>query len=223
MRGSLLKAVDAVNESFFYNRTIPVPEVKKIVRLIESRLGKPGSYKGMPAPTEQDFKDGIRLFTGETPAPRSAQHILGEEACRALLLLEGKRARPVLAPAWERMGALLSGYDRSRMKYPDFFCCPKCTCGLLRHLSAGGLPKQEAWLERGLKGVRSMRDNRGGWRMFPFHYTLFTLLEIDSPAARKELDYAARCCETEAMKKVSANNPYAQRRRDVAIKALGRL
>lgn len=220
---SLVKTVDFINASFFYNRPIPGPARSGALRFITSRLGKPGSYAGMPAPTEKDLRGGIRLFTGETPSPRSGRHILGEEACRALLLLAGKTAKTILEPAWMEMGTVLGGYDRSGMKYPDFFCCPKCTCGLLRHLSAGGIPRHQAWLERGLRGIRSMRDGKGGWNLFSFHYTVFTLLEIDLPPARKELAYAAVRCEKEAARKAPAGNIYSQRRLDVVKKALGNL
>ena len=41
------------------------------------------------APTYKDYKEGGRLFTGERISSRvGTGHILGEEACRALLLLD---------------------------------------------------------------------------------------------------------------------------------------
>jgi hypothetical protein len=219
MSASLAKTVDHVNETLFYQKPIDAAEGNRIVLFIRGRLGLSGSYEGMPAPSKEDLRHGIRLFTGDTPSPRSARHILGEEACRAVLLLAGKKANTILEPAWERMGAVLDSYDRSGKKYPDLFCCPKCTCGLLRHLSAGGLPKQWGWLEKGLSGIRSMRDGKGGWNMFPFHYTLFTLLDIDLPAARKELAYAARRCEKEAAGRFP-KGMYPKRRLDVMLRVL---
>ena len=42
----------------------------------------------MFAPTNEDYTEGVRLFTGERISSRvGTGHILGEEACRALLLL----------------------------------------------------------------------------------------------------------------------------------------
>ena len=43
----------------------------------------------MFAPTNEDYTEGVRLFTGERISSRvGTGHILGEEACRALLLLD---------------------------------------------------------------------------------------------------------------------------------------
>ena len=56
---------------------------------LAGRQGLSGSYAGMFAPTSTDYAEGIRLFTGERIASGAATgHILGEEACRALLLLD---------------------------------------------------------------------------------------------------------------------------------------
>ena len=43
----------------------------------------------MFSPTNEDYPEGVRLFTGERISSRvGTGHILGEEACRALLLLD---------------------------------------------------------------------------------------------------------------------------------------
>ena len=43
----------------------------------------------MFAPTNEDYTEGVRLFTGERISSRvGTGHILGEETCRALLLLD---------------------------------------------------------------------------------------------------------------------------------------
>ena len=43
----------------------------------------------MFAPSNEDYTEGVRLFTGERISSRvGTGHILGEEACRALLLLD---------------------------------------------------------------------------------------------------------------------------------------
>jgi hypothetical protein len=64
----------------------------------------------MFAPTERDFRAGIRLFTGERVTSGAAtSHILGEEACRALLLLntDVKKAREALQRAIRSMDSRL--------------------------------------------------------------------------------------------------------------------
>jgi hypothetical protein len=85
---SLSAALDALNEALFYGRRLTNGEKEEAARWIASRQGLPGSYSGMIAPTERDFRDGAKMFTGEGIKTRAGcAHILGEEACRALILL----------------------------------------------------------------------------------------------------------------------------------------
>jgi hypothetical protein len=86
---SLAATVDEVNESFFFGRSLPLATRRKVATWIGGRQGLAGSYAGMPAPTQQDFAEGIRVFTGESvPSRVGTAHVLGEEACRALILLD---------------------------------------------------------------------------------------------------------------------------------------
>jgi hypothetical protein len=86
---SLGKTLDAVNDALIFGRSIPNAEAQRVAKWIACRRGLPGSYAGMFAPTEKDYADGITLFTGERISSVAATgHILGEEACRALLLLD---------------------------------------------------------------------------------------------------------------------------------------
>jgi len=110
-KSSLARTLDAVNEALFFGENIPKAESRRVVAWIASRQGLPESYAGMFAPTPGDFEEGIRLFTGERISTRAATgHILGEEACRALLLLDdGSRdAREALARASRSMDSLLA-------------------------------------------------------------------------------------------------------------------
>lgn len=86
---SLARTLDAVNDALFFDRQIPKNEGRRAAEWLAGRQGLPGSYAGMFAPTPGDFSDGIQLFTGERISSRAATgHILGEETCRALLLLD---------------------------------------------------------------------------------------------------------------------------------------
>jgi hypothetical protein len=90
---SLGRTLDAVSEAIFYDRSIPGAEAHRVAAWIAGRRGLQGSYAGMFAPTAQDYAEGIRLFTGERISSGAATgHILGEEACRALIQL-GSTAR----------------------------------------------------------------------------------------------------------------------------------
>ncbi len=87
-KNSLAKTIDAVNEALFFGYRILETESRRVVQWLASRQGLPGSYSGMFAPTPLDFESGIRLFTGEQITSGAAtSHILGEESCRAILLL----------------------------------------------------------------------------------------------------------------------------------------
>jgi len=60
-----------------------------------------------------------------------------------------------------------------------------------RHLSAGGLSKPRARLGDGVRILSEHRDGKGGWRRFPFHYTLLGLCELTGKVVAEELQYAA--------------------------------
>jgi hypothetical protein len=71
----------------------------------------------MFAPTTKDFARGIKLFTGERISSGAATgHILGEEACRVLLLLNADVpvATEALARASRSMDKRLSQSEAGR-------------------------------------------------------------------------------------------------------------
>ena len=86
---SLTATVDAVNAAFFYGEKTTAADRQKAARWIASRQGLPGSYGDMFAMTEGDSAEGVRIFTGqEVGSGGGARHVLGEETCRALRLLD---------------------------------------------------------------------------------------------------------------------------------------
>jgi len=225
--GSLSSTLDAVNEAFFYGRPWPKPERERVARWIAGRQGMPGSYRGfMFAPTENDFKEGVVLFSGERLRTRAGlAHILGEEACRALILLGAATAsaRRALEAAAAGMTAALNKAAESERWHsrPGEYCCGRCTVALWRHLAAGGLKdaRAERWLAAGMRTLRSHRDGKGQWRRFPFYYTLLALSDISLASAVEEMRYAAPACER-YLKKPSTHDPFDQRRRLLAERIL---
>ena len=221
-QNSLSKTVDAVNEAFFFGQTIPAPERRAAVRWIASRQGMPGAYGSLFAGFESERSAGIRVFTGERITSASARHILGEESCRALLLLVGKDpsvpAALTRATQWmiERVSQAAVGSGRNSL---GTYCCGKCTVGLWRNILAGGLDRQEQRLAIGLAQLRTVRDRSGEWRAFPFWYTVLALTEMNRPEARAELRYAAARIEGEA-DRPPGSTPYARRRNALARLAL---
>lgn len=187
---SLSETVDAVSELFVEGEKLAVGERREIALWIASRQGLPGAYANTFAGFDAERKRGIQLFTGERATSASARHILGEETCRVLHLL-GVRDRVVQRALDAATAGLMQALERAacdpRHTNPGTFCCGKCTVGLWRHLIAGGLDRQEERLDQGVRALRSRRDGRGGWRTFPFWYTVLALSEIDLPVAAAEL------------------------------------
>ena len=116
---SLAATVDAVNDALFFGRRIPREEARRVAVWLAGRRGLPQSYAGMFAPTPMDFSRGIRLFTGERISSGAATgHILGEEACRTLLLLDAgvPQADEALARASRSMDKRLDQSESLRGK-----------------------------------------------------------------------------------------------------------
>jgi len=219
---SLAATLDAVNELFFYGRSLLSKLAReRVATWIAARQGKPGSYANMFAPTENDFKGGVRLFTGEMLRSRGGTaHILGEEACRALILLDVSSAGVHMALEQANLGMMnrlrqseVSGYTRG------MYCCGTCTCSLWRHLVVGGLGHAERRLKAGMKALKQHRDGKGKWRRFPFYYTLLALSEIDLSSAIEEMRYASRACER-FLKHSYRKDKVSQRRRQLVERIL---
>ena len=112
---SLAGTIDATSDALFFGRRIPRDEARRVAMWLAGRQGLPGSYAGMFAPMPRDCAQGIRLFTGERISSGAATgHILGEEACRALLLLDVdlQKARSALDRATRSMDERLTDSEK---------------------------------------------------------------------------------------------------------------
>ena len=220
---SLASTLDALNEVFFLGRSVPKAEKKSLARWLASRQGLSGAYRGMFAPTQTDYRRGIKLFTGEKVTSGAAiGHILGEETSRALIVIDGSlpEAREALKNSNKGMiKALMSCDTTARVR--GFYCCGTCTAALWRHLAVGGLSKSKQRLVDGLRVLKKYRDGTGKWRRFPFYYTLLALSEIDRKLAADEIRYVAPVCER-LVKRYKAKNKIAQRRRTLLERILAR-
>jgi hypothetical protein len=220
---SLASTLDVLNEVFFTGQALSKGERNEAARWIASRQGMKGAYRGMYAPTPLDYRRGIRLFTGERVVSGAAiGHILGEEASRALILLNGNSviANETLEKSNKGiMRALMSCETPTRVR--GFYCCGTCTAALWRHLAVGGLNKSRKRLGAGLKVLRKYRDGNGKWRRFPFYYTLLALSEIDDERAIDEMRYAAPVCER-LVRRYRAISRLAVRRRMVLERVLAK-
>ena len=116
---------------------------------------------------------------------------------------------------------MLSAIERSRGKgyaTNGMYCCGTCTPAYWRHLAVGGLVDGEREISSGLNTLKKHRLEEGGWRRFPFNWTVAALVEIGDPA-KEELRDAANRLERMAGKKIG-EDPYSNRRKLIAEKAL---
>jgi hypothetical protein len=216
---SLNATIDAVDEAFFIGRRLSKADRVEAARWIAGRQGLPGSYQGMFAPTKRDFERGMQFFTGETMTTGGGTaHVLSEEACRALILLDVDEAgvREAVRRATENITPHLESLDGPRA---GFFCCGKCTVAYWRHLAVGGLDHAERRLAAGMKHLATRRQDNGRWGFYPFWYALLALTEIELPSARRELEHAAAVCER-ILKRKPVDDLFAARRRALAERVL---
>ena len=195
---SLGDTLDAVNAVLFENLSLSDDERAAAAAWIANRPGLPGSYAGMFAPTKYDYAFGALTFTGETIVSHAgAGHILSEEACYALsrLVVDSLEVREALKRA---LRGIFQRLDQAEVQgiFSGVHCCGMCTVALWRHFSASGVREDQRRLEHGLAALNRARDGKGRWRRFPYHYTLLALSEIDLPAAREEICYAAKGVES---------------------------
>ena len=218
---SLAATLDAVEDAFFFGRPLTAAHRGQVALWIAGRQGLPGSYAEMFAPGRRDW-NGIAVFTGETIATRAGtSHILGEEACRALIQLNSIQAavRNRLALAMQGMMHRLQPSGVRAKSVGGMYCCGICSVAMWRHLIVGGLSQSQRRLVAGMKALKVHHDGNGRWRRFPFWYTLLALTEINLSGARMEMRYAAPQCER-YLRHSRSNGKYTQRRRLVAERIL---
>jgi hypothetical protein len=214
---SLQNTVDQINEALLSGEALSPDSALEAARWIAGRQGLKGSYRGSFAPTERDFAEGIRMFTGERLVYASARHILGEEAARAAWLLG--REDPVVREAYQKAVDWMRGIPDTHSN--GTFCCGHCTPAFWRHFWVGDFEGKEEFLVKGLRFLGTRHDEQGGWLRYPFAYTVYALTEIELEGAVAELRYARPRMERSL--KSSRAGVVAQRRKLVMERALERV
>ena len=218
---SLNATLDAMNVAFFDKLALSANEREQTAVWNAARQGQPGSYAGLPAPTAQDFADGLTTFAGERLRTRAGTaHILGEEGCRALLLLKVnlQEVKAALKRATDGIEQRIAVCERSGAA-AGTYCCGICSCSYWRHLAAGGLSRNEERLAAGMRALRAERLDNGRWRRFPFFYTLLTLQDVGPELAGAELQHAAPACER-YLRARPVGTEHGRRRRRLAERVL---
>ncbi|MFB3895401.1 MAG: hypothetical protein ACE14V_03760 [bacterium] len=225
-QNSLAVTIDAINEKIFFNQPISGSEKKEVAIWLAGRQGLPGSYAGMFAPTKSDISLGFKVFTGEPVRTGAAtRHILGEETCRVLIVLgiKSPEVKKALASATEGIESRIMD-SVSRGYQIGTYCCGICTDSFWRHLAVGGMPQldPDKWFAAGMKYLHSLQKGDGEWQRYPFFYTLLALNELDTPAAVKELKYAAPKLE-QYLKRANQKGKYSERRKVLAERILNKI
>jgi hypothetical protein len=222
---SLSRTVDSVAALGWDGAILPAAQCLDVARWIAARQGLPGAYADTFAGFAGELERGIVVFTGERITSASARHILGEETSRALRQLDvadGAVRRALDRANAGLMGCLERAARDPRNTNPGRYCCGKCTVGLWRNLQAGNLDRSEERLSKGIGELRGRRKGEQEWRAYPFWYTVLALTGVDLPESRRELGYAAPRLEPVARKR-RPSTLYAQRRQDLARRALARI
>ena len=211
---SLGRTLDSLNEAFFFHDPISDADRDAVVCWIAGRHGDSTASEGyLFAPTEQDYADGVALFTGErVHAEPNVKYVLGLEALHALTLLgpPTAAARAAIAQASGYATRLLSEREANGSQMGSYRCAA-CTRALWRCIAAGSIRGKEAWLEEGLRELKECRTLDGSWHSAPYYYTLLTLLEIGEPA-HGELKYAVPRAER-LLRRLKQDDPISCRRR----------
>ena len=220
---SLANTLDAVNGALFHHEHLTEANRRQLAGWIAGRRGKPGSYAGMFAPTGEDLRNGIRVYTGEQIGSGAGiRHILGEEACRALILLdvEDNTIRQALEQATAGILGRLRQTEESG-KVHGLFCCGMCSVAYWRNAMVGGLDRSEERLTAGIVALKAHRTDDGRWRRFPFYYTLLALSEMSIRPALGEMRHAAPLLERYVKRKVQ-DNRFSERRRVISERILAK-
>jgi hypothetical protein len=215
---SLAATLDAANAVLFAGRKLPPGQQEELARWLAGRQWQAGPYAGLFAPTEADYQEGVRLFTGEPLRTKlAARSVLSAEAARLLALL-GLPGEWTAGPLRRVRVPLLQACYAQGCAVGE---CAHAQVALMRYLALGEIDDAEQRLAAHLLVLVQHRDGRGRWKRFPFYYTLLTLSEIDLAAALAELRYAAPAAER-CLERSPADGPLARRRRLAVQRALAR-
>lgn len=205
---SLVEIVDRINEIEQQGELLTVDQKEKANQILKKFYSGDPNYLGLTIP-EYDFEQGGQLFTGERLHTRMGIHtVLSLEVCRAILSLTGFQ---------DDLKAMIDEIDHRLLRkcYVKDYCvmgeCVFAALAFWRYLLVSDWPDRELRIQNYVRILRENRDGFGGWKHFPFYYTLFVLQETQLPDAREELAYALPACQTH-LPNLVIREPFRSRR-----------
>jgi hypothetical protein len=225
VKNSLAKTVDNIDELLFLRKKINRTDISKATHFILGRTNKPGSYENMPAPTEYDFKNGLKLFTGEKVTSNAGiAHILGHEALRTAYILttDMPNLRKEVESATNFIVRRIKDAPKQQ-RLNGLYCCSTCSCALWRHIAAGNMLGCKKMLKFGIKHLADSQDSKGRWKGFPFYYTLLVLSESVISPATVQLRYAYAKTLNRSLTGIKGADKYSKRRKMLLQKIINKL
>jgi len=214
---SLFQTVDRVEEALLFGREITIDEKIDIANFIANRQGKPHAYANMFAPTDEDLKQDLILFTGEKITSRVGKcHMIAQEASFVLRKLNVQTF--AVKEALEKSDSSFLDMMHQVLNNPKYkheygtYCCKSCSCGFWLNLGSGGLGNDTDLLKAGLNFLKHHRDSKGQWKGFPYYYTLYVLHTLNAELAKEEILYTAPAIERRLHKNQSIKSKYDLRR-----------
>jgi len=189
---SLSETIDAISSRLSSGERLSAAEREEAVAWLLGRQRRAGRCSGMFEPFREEVDRGVRLFTGERLRTRGASwSVLTLESARILSLLGGghENVREALSRTSVAMGHAC--FATSHCVIGE---CAHSSIAYLRDVAADRSGRRRKWIEKHLAVIRDHRDGLGRWKRFPFYYTLLALLEVGTPAANAELEYARPAC-----------------------------
>lgn len=158
---SLAKTLDAINEGFFYDHQFSASQIEETAQWLCKRQIRTGKKVGLFAPTAVDYREGVKLFTGERLTTKLAtDNILSQETARALLLfaMPSEEVQKAIVQANQRMFGSC---------YATEYCalgeCRHSSIGFMRYLAVGKPNGHQQRLQRYIAILRQHRDGKGRW------------------------------------------------------------
>jgi hypothetical protein len=213
---SLSETIDAVSARLAEGKPLPAVEREDVVAWLLGRQIQVGRGGGMFAPFPGEYEAGVRLFTGERLRTRVAmRNVLTLESARILSALAGESADVRKTLSRSSVAMRHACFALSHCVIGE---CAHSSIAYMRDAASDRSGDHRKWIEDHLHVIREHRDGQGRWKRFPFYYTLLSLLEVGTPSANAELEYARPACRRVVSR--ASSGDYVTRRRQILERAL---
>jgi len=190
-------------------------DFEQVVEFIAGQQILYGHNAGVFVESRNVSSPQTQLYTGERLQTHLAmKNILTIESIRALVLSGSSsdiaQSSIALADGW-----------LERQCFSDFCTVGECrysSIAFIRYLNVLGKTDH---LENMVSKLSKFRDGKGGWKGFPYFFTLLALSEIESPIADNELNYTLPFTE-QRLKRSRPDEPYRSRREEILSRVLSR-